>query len=532
MSSHWYIVTNTENLIHFIHYGLIIDRQGFAKNNYLIDAMQDIPLGYVPCFAKDNIYPALQKAKEEDKNLSGCLLEIDVKQIEQMQTLGVFIEPTSSIINQQHNDITELLAAKNINCILLPAPLPFSLIKSITLQDTQTRDKVKAIYQQKFNTFAAKKSFYAVKPTLFKQPKTKSNIEDDIFGLEQNWNIEQRVLSYDKAFSYGGTLGLLYYQTKNGRQTVEIFNELMLNERIDGVNHNKDYLRSLVPLLTYITKSPNSKVDNEIELIYKRLIDELIHIDNHGVACEFILSVLQSDAIPEKYKDKCFKLSKSLEKIVERTNDKDPETILQLIINNLYPEDIDFKNFTLLITMFFLRDHIETVLKYHHQDFTERHYALIAIFFGLTSGIVNVPDEIRQTYELSTWISYKMAEYVHSLHASPVTFKNPTQPAILYTDYIKDKPTKIYKLHRFYEWLNNKLLQENHVANHQLVEWKISLPSTYTVENNKYLLSETKPDILASIDIAILEDYFQAKIKQDTLFNFNEITDAYKKYTK
>lgn len=541
MSNSWYIVTNTENLTHYINYGLIIDKQGFlqpnaAQSSYLIDAMEDIPLGYLPCFSAERLPSALAKAKEEDRHLKGCLLEIDMKQISPFNAWSGFIETPNLIHNQRALSSDALINADDTNCVLLPAPLPFSVIKSIIVEDTPTRDKIKDIYHEKFQAGAESRRFFAVTPTLFKAPKggvtDAANSAEDLLKSAQGWQIEPRLLDYQKAFSYGGALGLLYYQTKNGKQTTEIFEKLtaLTSTLNDGYQTNPANQNPISPLFDYLSNA--GAPTSDIDIIYNKLIDKLAIIDNHGVACEFILSTLKSAAIPEHYKDKCFKLSISLEKIIERTADKDPETILKIIIHSLYPEDIDFKNFAFLITLFFLRDHTETLLKYHHPEFTEAHYALLALFFGLTSGSVNIPSHIRQYYDLSSWLSFKMAEYMHGTYGRSITLKAPVKPLVLYGEYIKDRPSKNFKVHSFYEWLSKRFYPANEDAKNPLIQWKISLPKRYSVEDNKYLISEAKPEILATLNNERLEHDIQAKIKSDKLFDFNEITAAYKKLTK
>ena len=541
MSNHWYIVTNTENLIHFINYGLIIDRQGFTSSNYSTDAMQDAPLGYIPCFTAECIFSALIKAKIDDPNLKGCLLEIDPKQINTMQAWGGFIRAENSTIdNQASVNVDTLMDADHINCVLLPAPLPFSLLNNIIFQDKETCEQIEDIYYQKFHSGSAKKSFFTVKTSLFNEPKKRTvhgSYSDDLLDSNLNWQSSPRSLNYQRAFSYGGALGLLYYQTKNGQQTTEAFKDLEAfiddknnNAHSDSSRYLSDNIYTIAPFIAYLTNNQTSS--SSIDTIYHPLINELILIDDHGVACGFILSELKGEHIPEQYQEKCVKLSKSLERIIDRTADKDPETILQIIINDLYPEDIAFKHFAFLITLFFLRDHIETLLKYHHSSFTENHYMLLALFFGLTSGYVNIPDDIKQNYNLSLWLSFKMAEYMHNCSDHAATFKAPAKPLLLHGDLIKQKPSKNPKMHNFYEWLDKYLYPNREESVQALIEWKISLPKRYTVENNRYLLSEGKPEVLATVDHLLLSSTMQKIVQTDELFNLNDMIAAYKKFTK
>ncbi len=525
MSKKWYIATNTENLTHFIDYGLIIDKQGFA-NSYLIDAMQDIPMGYIPCFAAGSLFSALKKAKEEDEYLSCCLLELDIKQIAETMSCGGLVQADNSIGNQQQGSIHKLAHSEGINCILLPAPLPFSLIKKVLLQDIETERKLQSSYEKKFSVI---NGFFKEQQSLFKEPKNLKDDSQQSFDTG-SWDLASRKINYNQVFSYGGALGLLYYQTKNGRKSTEIFesfSRLILDSRDTTSIDNTSMV--IKPFKDYLLNSQT--IENDIDNLYKLIIDKLVGIDDIGEARHSLLRILKSVDVSENYNVKCNKLSISLESILETTNKKDPETILGIIINDLYKDDIKFKEFTFMLTMYCMRGNVETMLKYYHKDFSERYYSLLAIFFGMIYGIVRIPNKIRQNYELSTWLSYKMAEYAHGIEDDiTVKFKEPAKPRLIYNDFIKTKVTRSYKLQNFYHWLSMDFYKREDGKEQNLVKWGVPLEGN--IEKGGSLTSYCRPQIAATIEVEILEKYIQQKIEEDTLFDSNEITLAYKKYTK
>ena len=525
MSKKWYIATNTENLTHFINYGLIIDKQGFA-NSYLIDAMHDVPMGYIPCFATGSLFPALERAKKEDKNLTCCLLELDIKQIGETMSCGGLVQADNPIAYQQQDSIRKLANSENINCILLPAPLPLSFLGKIILQDAKTMKVIQNSYEKKHS---AKAGFFKSQPNLFKEPK---NREDDNLQLDklESWELEPRKINYNQVFSYGGALGLLYYQTKNGRESTEIFKKftrlIMDNYNTTSTNNISNIIK---PFKDYLLNSQIEK--NDIDDLYKLIIDKLVNISDIGEARHFLLSALNNIDISEKYNSKCNSLAKRLEAIVEGTIELDAKSIFESIINKAYADDMEFKFITLLITMFFLRGNVETMLKYYHADFSENHYSLLAIFFGITYGIVNIPNEIRQNYELSAWLSYKMAEYAHHIYGnSIINFKEPEKPKLIYDNFIKAKTTQDYKLQNFYEWLSMDFYKREDDQKQNLVKWEV--PFKGNSENGGPITSCNRPKVFSTIEVEVLESYIQQKIEEDTLFDSNKIIDAYRKLTK
>ena len=521
MSKSWYIVTNTENLKHFIDYGLIIDKQGFTGTSYVVDAMQNVPEGYIPCFSAGSLFPALEKAKEEDENLSCCLLELDVKQIAETMSCGGLVQANDSIIYQKKDSIRELANSEDINCILLPAPLPFSCIKNIILQDDKTKKNIQDAYGK---LFSVKNISFKKLLNLFKRPKNIKERPPELPNIEGKWEVEQRKIDYSKVFSYGGALGLLYYQTKNGRESTKIFKIFSDLFMETSINDDSELLKPFKSYLLDIQASEDSIIN-----IYKLIMDKIINTTDASIARFNVLNILKNVDVSEKYNSKCKVLAKRLEEIIERTIEVDAKTIFESIINKAYADDIEFKTITLLITMFFLRDNLKTMLKYYHSELTETHYSLLAIFFGMSYGVVSIPSEVRKIDDLSTWLSYKMAEYAHNIdEGNTVGFKEPKKPLLLYGDIIRSEPTKNHIVYSLYKWLDDKFKNK---INQSLVENIQKIPKKGSIEN-EYITSDGLSDTKLAIKVELLEYYIQQQIKEDTLFNSNEIILAYKKYTK
>lgn len=521
MSKKWYIATNTENLKHFIDYGLIIDKQGFTGTSYVVDAMQNVPEGYIPCFSAGSLFPALEKAKEEDENLSCCLLELDVKQIAETMSCGGLVQANDSIIYQKKDSIRELANSEDIDCILLPAPLPFSCIKNIILQDDKTKKNIQDAYGK---LFSVKNISFKKLLNLFKRPKNIKERPPELPNIEGKWEVEQRKIDYSKVFSYGGALGLLYYQTKNGRESTKIFKIFSDLFMETSINDDSELLKPFKSYLLDIQASEDSIIN-----IYKLIMDKIINTTDASIARFNVLNILKNVDVSEKYNSKCKVLAKRLEEIIERTIEVDAKTIFESIINKAYADDIEFKTITLLITMFFLRDNLKTMLKYYHSELTETHYSLLAIFFGMSYGVVSIPSEVRKIDDLSTWLSYKMAEYAHNIdEGNTVGFKEPKKPLLLYGDIIRSEPTKNHIVYSLYKWLDDKFKNK---INQSLVENIQKIPKKGSIEN-EYITSNGLSDTRLAIKVELLEYYIQQQIKEDTLFNSNEIILAYKKYTK
>ena len=529
-TNRWFVVTNTENLEYFFHCGLIVDKQGFSGNAYISDIMKDRPVGYIPCFPQTNLWNALEAAKSEDENLSECLIEIDINQIDCpsafFRTENLAVGKYKSFqIEKKINETTQALSE-----VLLPAPLPLSCVKKIILKDDKGARALNDTYECAFSsnkkiiTLATKND----KKTFFKKHQFKQT--DNNLDLENPENdqdnqppsgeqVQPRQLDYQQTFSFGGALSLLYYQTKNGRQSTQIFD--------DFTSHSSENssLRNIAPLKSIFFKSENDL--NEYAKLYNQLINCISKNNNIGEARYNVLQILNNqDALPPKYSNDCAGLANSLTKLIERTHPDDSDTIFTKLIEHYEAKEIGRSKFFLLLTMFFVRDDSETMLKYYHSEFTQEDYALLAIFFGAINGFIKTPNVVRGIHGLSMWVSSKMANYMHKkMIDTPSQFSETSPPLMIHTKYFKPK-TDYLKTKKLYDyfWRTLKISPDD----------LLSVTITYSDEailRGKSITTGPDVKVVAELNLDQLEKVIQHQTidNSNELFDFNIIIDADKK---
>ena len=519
----WFVVTNTENLEFFFHCGLIVDRQGFSGNAYIADAMQERPDGYIPCFPQTNLWDALKAAKAEDDNLTECLLELDIKQFDspafyRTEELDKGRYNPFHIKNEIPSD-TQVLSE-----ILLPAPLPLSCIKNIILKDSKAQKSLVAKYELAYGT-TRKKFITTAKKTekFFEQFKPKQ--ADNTLSLESENNstnpppigehIPSRLLNYKKAFSYGGALSLLYYQTKNGQKSTQIFKDFSANDA------EPEPLNNIATLLAFFF-NPTDDLDESVQL-YSQVINCISGQTDVGVARYKVLQLLNDkERLPSGYSRDCGGLANSLTQLVDRTHTDDSDTIFTKLIEHYEAKEPGRSKIFILMTMFFVRDNSETMLKYYHSIFKEEDYSLLALFFGAVNGFINTPQIIRGVHDLSTWISFKMATYMHGKD-SLTHFFSPHQPILIYDKCFKQKDTD-KKLTNFCKKFGNEV----GIPISKFVKW--SMRSKDHIYKNGEWEFDTEPKITAKVLFDQLEEFMLLKtIKEaNDLFDFNPVIDAYK----
>ncbi len=535
----WFIVTNTENLEFCLARGLLLDKQAFG-NSYITDAMNDVVTGYIPCFKKGNVIKALELAVDEDKNLTQCLIEINLKKIERL-----------SIYYRVHNpdyEPNEYLAqcdstllpkydssGKNeINEILLPAPLPFSCVKNIFVKNETAVNKIKKNLFSYHNEEMIKTNIRLFDKKKLIKHNDQKKLPFDTAEHSKKIIPFPRKIHYKKTFSYGGVLSLLYYQTKNGKKSTELFNNF----------YQQPEKETLPAISTYFNNKVSS--GNGIEKLYEMIFDKTDGNDN-GADKQAILDILKHDIeredVPKSFKILCANLASNLEDYNNGITTKSNDEILQTI-NYRYKDDEDFRYFAITVTMFFMRDNTETMLKYYSDTLTEDDYCLFAMFFGSIYGFLNVPKQIKKSYELSLWVSYKMAMYCHRNCVNigdsenrldkEVIFSSLNTPVLIYDKYIKSS-TRSCHLQKFYkeleEYMGNKFVRWNT----ELILKGCKVDSIDDLYNESKNISSSNTEIKHEALIDIIENFaklIQHKIKEDKLFDINQITDMHSKAKK
>ena len=517
-----FIVTNNENLELFFDYGLIFDRQGFSEGTYFEDAMKNRPYGYIPCFPQRNLWDALKAAKTDDDNLTECLLEIDIKQINFASSFwrsnDLEKEKYCPVEIKKHLEIDSNILSE----VLLPAPLPLSCVKKIILKDSKRQKSIISKYESNFGSGGGKP--VTIEAKLFKEPKTKESTlplkppNDFTDPTYISGEVPPRHLNYSTAFSYGGALSLLYYQTKNGRESTRIF------EFFSGISLDHGRFQHFLHLSALF--SEKSDEDNESIQLYRKIINCIYDQGSIDETRFKVLQLLKSkNDLPPSYADDCGGLATSLTQLVERTNTDTYDAIFSKLIKYYETRESGRSKIFLLLTMFFVRDHSETMLKYYHSEFTEEDYALLAIFFGAINGFVNTPSIIRGSHDLATWASFKMAEYMHKQSQNnPAYFLEPSKPFMIYNKCFKSISTN-NKLHDFYEWFSSEIIN---VPDSEFISWKQNEEYEQKKEGQFF---KTRPKTKAEVNYQHLENLIAKKTISDSndLFSFNSIIDSYKK---
>lgn len=509
----WFLVTNTENLKYYFDCNMIVERQAFEKDSYLIDIQAKRPIGHIVISAQSNLSEALKEATTEDPNLVACLLEIDLQVIKCNTAYARHMDGAYHLVS------TEMLESLLIDELLIPSPLPIGVIKSIVLKDAKNKNYCDKDFSFSFGPFS--KNFFSCNAKLFKddkRPGLLSSPGPDLLaagiipgtGLQ---NVPPIEIDYSRAFSFGGALSLTYYQTKNGRKSCDLFKYL-----IDEVNLETSSYEYLSSLKNWIH---NPHPISDLDVFFKQILDISSTESDFGTIQHYLLQYFENkNEIPERF-HKVSGLAERLRQIVERTYGGDLNSFFKKLIEYFESKDSGSSKPYLLISMIFIRDHIETALKFYHEDFTEEDYFLIATFYGLFRGVRQTPTKIRKIVHLREWVSHQMVQFLSKRIGSHVKFsREPKLPILIHEKHIKTT-SSVKAQDKLQILLSHLKINEN-----ESLVWLLQTKDEYTVKGGTIIFSN-RPKLTAEIRHEYLEKAIQLntiKLEKE-LCDFNKLLE-------
>jgi hypothetical protein len=466
--SRWFIPTNLDNLRMIIAQGLISSPDGFKK--YYTDVMEYIP-GYIPIFKNKIQQNILKDVISEVDGLVPCILEIEIGMIEGV----VKVIENSSLV-----DIAiENVDSSSNEVFFIQAPLPLGIISKVIFRTNAEK-----------NVFEKDASLYSNVPlsgitlhytkTDQKVFETKADITDLSIASIKNIDVSMSFsIDYKKIYAFGGMLINLFYFSKNGQISNEVFmNAIDNNPRVEGDES--------IILKWFAMKTSENEVSIN-HLLYRGLVKAAVEADDFKEdIIAFLNSLEKAHSIAQKMID------------FESASDKP--------VSEYFKEAKTRYGKALL--MLFVREDSDSLIDYELDVFDEHDYLIFAMLFGIRDKFIKVPKFIREFDGLQNFVTVKMANYAHRSVNSSVSFKEPKIPMTI---------VNMLKSNRFKEYVAKELKMEHC--------FQTIIPSSdYTVVKGKPIL----PGIVIP-KFEILEDAYFDFMSKYKLLDYNKFLKKYEK---
>jgi hypothetical protein len=485
--SRWLYGTNFENIKNIIAQGLITGPDGFTK--YYIDVLEMFP-GWIPLFNRNVPINILEKSTSEATDLKVCVVEFSLEGLSGLVKALGKISTQELLAEQELIDLDlKQLNENEVDVLFVPSPLPISLIKTIFFQCEEDQkifeDECAIVRNVSVTdlTLSIDSNFFS------------NNITFGFFKELELPDLPEK--NYDKIYSFGGLLATLFYFSKNGVTSNNIYHS-MCEFRKANVDVNID----IIHVYQYVQNE--LQTGTEISSMYMGLLDAIS--TSKDVRDDIICFLSNSDNFEEdKIKVRANEISESLGTCYQ-VGEKTASEQFKAAKSPLEK----------MLVMIFLRDNIEDLMGYYLEGFNELDYLLFAMVFGIRDKFIGLPRFLRDYKGLQGYISIKMAEYAHLNYGKKLTFLEAyklAKPLTLSDMFEKDS---------FKIWLANERPKIN------------CLETTFKIPNGSYRLNSTSTGLELVFEgdakkprVKVIDDIFYRAIMSRTFESYNKYLKKY-----
>lgn len=390
-SRKWHLVTNHQNMLYMLAANLIMSPHGFGTK-YYSDSLDFYP-GLIPLFPHDVIPDdAVQHSIRERKHLLPCIASFDLSDLSgPIQVLRR--DGRTRIVDSQ-----AIRRLKNDVAILIPAPLPTTLLSTISFRSDDDKESFERAARDVSNVDLA---------------FCKLEISDLFARTDQNVVLPRELqaeLPFDKRDTpelrqaIGGALAMLYHIANRSNLGLAAFRSV-----IDGRREEDDDLIRSKPMLERIIAA------------LRGWIDTTNISDQADIGTRLFLGVVHSLSSEPRTQTAVDDTLRYLESQLRTLSDDKYRARLEALIEDMRAchglgggtntELFDRHEGPLSrsLLLFCLRQTCEELLEFSHELLNDADYILAAVLFGVRDSWLKLPKELRNT-DLSAYVAYRMAD--------------------------------------------------------------------------------------------------------------------------
>lgn len=387
----WLLATNHLNALYMLAAGMVMGPAGFAGKHYR-DPSSEVP-GLIPVFRDGVPEAAVQQAVSEKKHLRPCIVQID---------LAGLAGPTG-LVSQDgvvSSGTLPLSIDSKIAALLLPAPLPMTLVKRLTFLSSADHKE----FETSARSFAnidltglsievSEQSFSSARPMVWPLPGQPEDLTPAL--LDQ---------SPARGAAIGSALAMLYqfanrsdlcssaYRIASGAGTAVDY---------DAVQRDP-VLAELAPWIESGCPRPESSVQARL---FWGAVQALVDARLSGSPerpVDTVLAYLEGQRTESKETGH----QSRLERLIS-----DMRSTFGLgggTISRLFEHHKGTLSRPLLL--FCLRERCVDLLEFSHPDLRDEELVLAAILFGVRDGWIGLPVDLRTPKRLARFVEHRMFE--------------------------------------------------------------------------------------------------------------------------
>ena len=388
----WRFVTNHQNLMFILSAGLIMPPSGFGKKYYQ-DTLSLVS-GWIPLFPEVIWSSAIDHSIAEQSFLRPCYAELD------LSNLSGHIKVFRSGSWQDASFPGDIYGDEDL--ILVPAPLPTSMIKEIVFSSKE--DKTYCDKDAK-NFFNVPLGDFKTKVASASFKKAKSETWPPVIN-----NTEVRKVELTLPDSLGGVLSLLSWLS-NKDETVGALTKAFFDQNIDNS------VITSFPMLAgtyeiFFSKNVNTDQHGASSVLFASITNSLIQFRKSseiGTPKDVIMEIIEGSnfSLEGKAKLASERLIEDLKGIVQFPD----KTITELLETHQKPLPRS-------LILFFMNEDMLDLLETNNILLTGNELCGVAILHGISEGWMRVPSSLRERNGLNHVVPVYMAQLSHELSGS------------------------------------------------------------------------------------------------------------------
>jgi len=388
----WRLVTNHQNLMFMLSAGMIMPPSGFGKKYYQ-DTLSLVP-GWVPLFPETLWQSAIDHSVSEQALLRPCYAELDLSRV----SGGVKVLRSGGWEDAQFPD--EVYG--NEDLILVPSPLPVSLVKEIVFSSKENKSFCDKDAQNFSNVPLADFKTKAV-ASPFKKAKSGS------------WpppidEVEERHVELTLPDAFGGVVTLLSRLSKRNDAAITLAREFF--QKTPGDEIVKSFPMLLGAHALFYSSDMSSEQHGASSILFRNLAESLVR-EREGAGKispkDTIMGVLEDSNIglQGQAKQAGERLIEDLKRIVQFPD----KTLDDLLENHQKPLPRS-------LIIFFMNDNSLDLLDVSSAQIMGYEFCGAAILSGMAEGWMRMPASLRESNGLNRVVPDYMAHLSHWLSGS------------------------------------------------------------------------------------------------------------------
>ncbi len=377
----WYFVTNTENLKGIIANGLIISPNGLKV--YYEDTLNIHP-GCVLIFRNKVPDWAIELCISEETHLTSVIIDIDIE-----RTYGKIYHLSPGSNELVETKIQNVTQKDEYDILYLCAPQSISCINTIYYESVSDKNNFKKDASL-FSDVLISNFDLKTKKTLFEKTTQLQKIDYSkvIFP-------EYSAVNYPKVLAYGGVLSNLFYFSKNGKISNDVYQQFCCLD-----NNISDHDNMIIEMIQYFYDDHNMKVISNTKKILYDILNIAIESDNFKNDVVNYFNEIDNENIKHR--------SSEIVKLLTEYETQPKWSPSVYFENAKTPLER-------LLLMLFLKENSNELVEYHIPNLKEIDYLIFAIVFGLRDKYNGVPTFVKEMKGVQAFITTMMSAFAHHI---------------------------------------------------------------------------------------------------------------------